>query len=159
MPCVGANRIGPQVTQYNSSRNMAMNTLRYMSLFIRRNIYLFCPALYLVLLSACASQSAPPSAAQATLAPQPTLARPPAPPALAALAGRAKPCDTLASGVPAAVAGSDQQPAAPDTANAAVVHYDDRSNTIFLRKGAQTTLAGISRIVNRPEVLEQLAPG
>jgi parallel beta-helix repeat protein len=116
-------------------------------------------AFSLVLLSACGAQSAPPSAAQPTPAAQPTLAPQPVPPALAALAGRARPCDLLASGAPAAASGSALPSATPDTANAAVVHYDDASNTIFLRKGAQTTLAGISRIVARPEVLEQVSPG
>jgi parallel beta-helix repeat protein len=122
-------------------------------------MYICCAVLCLILLAACGAQSAPPSAAQPIPPAQPTRAPQPAPPALAALAGRAKPCDVLASGAPAAAAGSEQQPAAPDTANAAVVHYDDTNNTIFLRKGAQTTLAGISRIVNRPDVLEQVAPG
>jgi parallel beta-helix repeat protein len=108
------------------------------------------------LLSACGAQSAPPSAAQPALPAQATLA--PQPPALVALAGRTKPCDVLANGSPVA-AGSEQRPATQGTANAAVVHYDDASNTIFLREGAQTTLAGISQIVNRPEVLEQESPG
>jgi parallel beta-helix repeat protein len=103
-------------------------------------------------LSACAAQPAAPAGLpeptrRPALAPQPT---PPAP------AQPAGPCDTLASAAPAQASAAPQ---APETADAAVVHYDDPSNTILLRKGAQTTLAGISRIVNRPEALRELAPG
>jgi parallel beta-helix repeat protein len=136
-----------------------MNFQRYIHSLLKRSMYISGVGLCLALLSACGAPSAPPPAAQAIPQAQPTLAPQPVPPALAALADRAKPCDVLMSGGPTAVAGSEQQPATLDTANAAVVHYDDASNTILLRKGAQTTLTGISRIVNRPEVLEQVLPG
>ncbi|MEP7189808.1 MAG: hypothetical protein ABI901_11520, partial [Roseiflexaceae bacterium] len=131
---------------------------RYLHPALKRYACIGCAALCLILLSACSAQSAPAAATQPTPPAQPTRAPQLVPPALAALAGRTKPCDVLASGSPTA-AGSEQQPATPDTANAAVVHYDDASNTVFLRKGAQTTLAGMSRIVNRPEVLAQVSPG
>src|SRR3954447_26417179 len=140
-------------------RKTMMHVQQYLYLVLKRYVWMCCTALCAILLNACGAQSAPPSATQPTPPTQPTLAPQPAPPALAALADRAKPCDVLASGGPAVAAGSEQRPAIQDTANAAVVHYDDASNTIFLRKGAQTTLAGISRIVNRPELLAQPAPG
>jgi parallel beta-helix repeat protein len=133
-----------------------MNFQRYQRSALKRFIYISSAGLCFALLAACGAQSAPP-ASQAAPPALPTLAPQPQPPALAALAGRAKPCDTLASAAPAAR--SEQQPATPDTANTAVVHYDDASNTIILRKGAHTTLAGINRILTRPELLAQLSPG
>ncbi|MEO7911594.1 MAG: right-handed parallel beta-helix repeat-containing protein [Roseiflexaceae bacterium] len=135
-----------------------MNVQRYLHWALNRYTYICCAGLCFVLLSACGNATSLPFTVQPTPA-QPTPAPQPLPPALAALAGRVKPCDALASDDRPAAPGSEQRPATQDTANAAVVHYDDESNTIFLRKGAQTTLAGISRIVNRPEVLEQLSPG
>jgi parallel beta-helix repeat protein len=136
-----------------------MNLQRYIQSDFKRYLGLGCAALGLILLSACGPQSVSPPASQVTPRAQPTSAPQPAPPALAALAGRIKPCDALTSGGPAAAGGPEQPPAAQDIANAAVVHYDDASNTIFLRKGAQTTLAGMSRVINRPQVLEQVLPG
>jgi parallel beta-helix repeat protein len=130
----------------------------HIQLFRARYLYTCCIGLCFALLGACGTQSAPAVVAQPTLTSQPTLAPQPTPPALAALAGRTKPCDALVSGSPA-LPSSEQRPATQDTANPAVVHYDDASNTIFLRKGAQTTLAGISQIVNRPDMLEQVSPG
>jgi parallel beta-helix repeat protein len=61
----------------------------------------------------------------------------------------------------------DGQPAPPAAgaegqqlvANPAVVHYDDSSGTLVLRRGANTTLAGISAVIKRPDVLRELAPG
>jgi parallel beta-helix repeat protein len=112
--------------------------------------------LSLALLSACGSASNPPAAAPTPQA-RPTLAPRPTPPALAALANRVGACDALVSGQQAADA--EQQPGVADVANPAVVHYDDQSNTILLRKGARTGLVGISQAVGRPELLKQLAPG
>jgi parallel beta-helix repeat protein len=97
--------------------------------------------------------------------PQPTvppatptpLAAQPTPPALAALAARTRPCDVSADSPAAADAGD--QPGDPEVADPAVVHYDDGSNTIELRKGANTTLAGISGLIARPDALRELAPG
>lgn len=81
----------------------------------------------------------------AVLPPQPT------PAALAALAGRVSPCDAPAK-------------AAPDnTASAALpagtVHYDHGSNTILLRRGANTTLPGIRQALGAAGALQELAPG
>jgi parallel beta-helix repeat protein len=79
---------------------------------------------------------------------------------VAALAGRVNPCDRLAD--LDATSGSTAVPAQagqPDIANAALVHYDDRSNTILLRKGARATLASVSQVLGRPELLAELAPG
>jgi parallel beta-helix repeat protein len=45
------------------------------------------------------------------------------------------------------------------TATAALIHYDDPTNTILLRKGAQTTLAGVSAVIGRADVLRELSPG
>lgn len=77
----------------------------------------------------------------------------PAPPALAALAGRSKPCDTLAQPAPA----SDAAPSAALVAGA--VHYDDATNTIVLRNGAETTLPGVLQALGQAKGLQQLAPG
>jgi parallel beta-helix repeat protein len=108
--------------------------------------------LALVLLSACGRASNPPAVAP-TPQTRPTPAAQPIPPALADRVGA---CDALGSGQ--AMAGSEH-PGEEDVATSAIVHYDDQSNTIRLRKGAHTGLAGISQIVNRPELLKQLAPG
>jgi parallel beta-helix repeat protein len=134
-----------------------MHLQRYIQQFRIHYLSACCAVLGLMLLSACGAQSAPRAVAQPTLPAQSILAPQPTPPALAALAGRTKPCDALENGGQT-VAGAQQQ-AMLESANPAVVHYDDTSNTIFLRKGAQTTLAGINQIVNRPEVLEQVSPG
>jgi parallel beta-helix repeat protein len=136
-----------------------MNFQRYSQSVLKRYMCICCAGFCFALLSACGAQSATPPASQAIPQAQPTLPPQPVPPALAALQGRVKPCDALASGDSPAAAGSEQRPTTIETANTAVVHYDDNSNTILLRKGAQTTLTGISQIVNRPELLEQLAPG
>ncbi|HEU5102698.1 MAG TPA: right-handed parallel beta-helix repeat-containing protein [Roseiflexaceae bacterium] len=113
--------------------------------------------LALALLSACGTPTNAPLPAAPAPQVRPTPPPQPAPPALAALADRVSACDALTSGEPAAAA--EPQPDTPDLANSAVVHYDDESNTILLRKGARTSLAGISQIIGRPDVLEQLAPG
>jgi parallel beta-helix repeat protein len=136
-----------------------MNFQRYLQPALKRYMYICCAGFCFALLSACGTPTSPPSAVQPTPPTPPTLVPQPAPPALAALEGRAGACDLLTNAGQATVTGAELQPAAPGTTSAAVVHYDDNSNTILLRKGAQTTLTGISQIVNRPEVLEQLAPG
>jgi parallel beta-helix repeat protein len=86
------------------------------------------------------------------------------PPALAALAQRISPCAfARAPGTtkPAAAqpATASQPPEAPEVANPLVVHYDPAKNTILLRRGARTTLAGVSRVIERPTALRELAPG
>jgi parallel beta-helix repeat protein len=118
----------------------------------------FSSALCLLLLGACGAQPAAPAPTPALLQPRPTLGPQPVPAALAVLAGRVGPCDALAGGQ-AAPASAEPRPEPPDIADAATVHYDDRSNTILLRKGAQTSLTGISRIVNRPDLLDEQAAG
>jgi len=99
--------------------------------------------LALVLLSACGSTTNAPYATAPQA--QPTPAPQPVPPALAALADRIGACDALASGEQAA--GAAQQPSMTEAASPAVVHYDDKSNTILLRKGARAGLASINQIV------------
>jgi parallel beta-helix repeat protein len=134
-----------------------MNIQRYIGPIMQpRTLFCFL-VLALVLLSACGS----PTNAPADAAPQaqPRQAPQPTPPALAALADRIGACDAFRSGGKAAGAGTEQQPDRAEAATLALVHYDDESNTILLRKGAQTGLAGISQIIGRPEVLKQLAPG
>jgi parallel beta-helix repeat protein len=87
------------------------------------------------------------------------------PAALAALAGRVSPCVLAGApggakpGQPQPLPKAIQQPAIQETANSTVVHYDIGSNTILLRRGAHTTLAGVSRVIGRPEALRELAPG
>jgi parallel beta-helix repeat protein len=87
------------------------------------------------------------------------------PAALVALSQRVSPC-ALASAPgtpkPAATkpgAAAAQPPEPGEVANPAVVHYDPGSNTILLRRGARTTLAGVSRVIERPAALRELAPG
>jgi parallel beta-helix repeat protein len=113
-----------------------------------------------LLLAACgAAATTTPPAPQPTVQPQPaaSLAAQPTPPAVAALAARPRPCDVSASTPATEDAGSVS--GEPEVANPAVVHYDDGSNTIELRKGANTTLAGISAVIGRPDALRELAPG
>jgi parallel beta-helix repeat protein len=85
-----------------------------------------------------------PSAA-APLPPQPT------PAALAALANRKSPCD-----VPANLAQADTAATMPPDGT---VHYDSSSNTILLRRGANTTLAGIRQALGATDALQESAPG
>ena len=136
-----------------------MNVLRYLHPNLKRYASICCAVGCLALLSACEIAPSAPTAAQPTPSAQPTLTPQPVPSALAAQAGRVGACDLLTGAGPAAATGTQAQPVASDTASAAVVHFDDKTNTILLRAGAQTTLTGISQVVNRPEVLEQLAPG
>jgi parallel beta-helix repeat protein len=124
-----------------------------------RHAQLFFAGLAVLLLSACGAAANSPTGAAPVTQTRPTPAPQPVPPALAALAGRVGACDALSSDAQPAGTGAQQPPNAADVANPAVVHYDDKSNTILLRKGAQTTLAGMSQIVGRPELLQQLAPG
>jgi parallel beta-helix repeat protein len=111
-------------------------------------------ALLLVLGGLLASCGAAPSPPVAALAPpsQPAALPPqPTPPALAALAGRVSPCDS-----PTKAAQGDTTAAAPP---AGTVHYDHASNTILLRRGANTTLPGIRQALGTPDALRELAPG
>jgi parallel beta-helix repeat protein len=102
------------------------------------------------------------------VAPRPTPPAPAAKPqqtpaALAALARRISPC--AVAGAPATTKPAPappmaaQPPAAPEVANSTVVHYDPAKNTILLRRGARTTLAGVSRVIQQPAALRELAPG
>lgn len=113
-------------------------------------------AICILALAACgASPVAQPPAAAPTALAQPTAAPArPAPAALTALAGRVSPCDALANGAPAPAAAA--APAAPPAGS---VHYDDQSNTILLRRGADTTLAGVAQALGQNSALRQLAPG
>jgi parallel beta-helix repeat protein len=99
--------------------------------------------------AATAQPSASRPAQSTTLTPQPE------PPALAALAGRTRPCEQPSDAGASEGTGAQQA----EIATPAVVHYDDASNRIELRKGALTTLAGIARVIGRPDVLREVAPG
>jgi parallel beta-helix repeat protein len=101
------------------------------------------------LLASCGA-AAPPAAAPPAPS-QPTAPPPqPAPAALAALANRKSPCDA-----PANVAPADTAALPPD----GTVHYDNASNTILLRRGASTTLAGIRQALGATDALQEPAPG
>jgi parallel beta-helix repeat protein len=109
------------------------------------------------LLAGCGAATAAqvPAAAPTVPPTRTTLPAQPVPPALAALKERTWQCDAAAS-----AEGAAAQPAPEgEVANPAVVHYDDSSNTIEVRKGANTSLAGIGGVINRPDVLVELAPG
>lgn len=110
-------------------------------------------ALVLVLGGLLASCGAAPSRVAAPPAPAKPAALPPqpTPAALAALAGRVSPCDAPANAAP-----DDTAAAAPP---AGTLHYDDASNTIVLRRGANTTLPGIRQALGAPNALQELAPG
>jgi parallel beta-helix repeat protein len=128
-----------------------------------RYTQLLCLALCAALFAACTSSTpqAPPQPAQPVAQALPQAS----PAALAALAQRVSPCaqagapgtTNAAAAKPATPA--TQPPAAQEVANPTVVHYDPGSNTILLRRGARTTLAGVSRAIERPEALRELAPG
>jgi parallel beta-helix repeat protein len=108
------------------------------------------------LLSACGATAARPMAAQPVPQPQPSaLPIQPTPAALAALAGRVSPCDAFADSAPANIANATP----PATLPAGSVHYDNASNTILLRKGADATLAGIRQALGATDALQELAPG
>jgi parallel beta-helix repeat protein len=121
-----------------------------------RSVFLALFMAWCALLSACGAPAAPPIAAQPAAQPQPSALPPqPTPPALTALAGRVSPCDRLADSPPANHATATP----PATLPAGSVHYDNRSNTILLRKGADTTLAGIGQVLGATDALQELAPG
>ena len=126
----------------------------YMNRTIRKPLLLVLCAL----LAGCgAATTAQPPAPAPSSQPRPTLAPQPTPPALAALAGRTRACDAAAGGQHSEAApGQVDQPLVADPA---VVHYDDDSNTIELRRGAYTTLAAIDVVIKRPEALKQVASG
>jgi parallel beta-helix repeat protein len=138
-----------------------MKHLRYIGKKANLGPRLVCVGLGVLLLAACGRAATLPSASPAAPQPRPTLAPQPTPAALSALAERVAPCDALANGAPSTV--PTQSAAEPgeqsDTVDSAVVHYDDASNTIVLRKGADTSLAGVSRVLERAELLQELAPG
>ena len=103
-----------------------------------------------LLLSGCGAAGAPaPQPGAGALPPQPT------PPALAALAARHSPCDQLANDPPAGAAGAQPRAALA----AGLVHYDYASNTILVRRGADTTLAGIRQALGPTGALQELAAG
>lgn len=105
--------------------------------------------------AACGAAAAPASTAPPGPQPIPSALPPqPTPAALAALAGRVRPCDVLAKGAP-----PNTGNAAPAALPAGSAHYDDASNTILLRKGAETTLAGIHQALGATNALQELAPG
>jgi parallel beta-helix repeat protein len=115
------------------------------------------------LCAACAAQTAPavpqPMPSPAAAQPQET------PAAVAALAQRMSPCalvgapgTTKPTTTPPAIVDT-WPPGTPEVANSTVIHYDPGSNTILLRRGAHTTLPGVSQVIQRPEVLRELAPG
>jgi parallel beta-helix repeat protein len=114
---------------------------------------------FLLICAACALLAACGATAAPTAAPpqQVPTARPPqpTPAALAALAGRVSPCDALANGAPPA----SPNAAPPASLPAGSVHYDDASSTILLRRGAETTLAGIHQALGASTALQELAPG
>jgi parallel beta-helix repeat protein len=132
-------------------------------IWIKMKIYRFHTLLFCalaVVLAACGASATtqPPAAAPSAQPSRPNLPPQPVPPALAALAQRTRPCDALSAGQPL-----PDEPVAeagkPLVADAAVVHYDDDSNTIELRRGANTTLAGIAGVLDRQDVLHELVPG
>ncbi|MBK9713881.1 MAG: right-handed parallel beta-helix repeat-containing protein [Kouleothrix sp.] len=119
------------------------------------NFQTLAAALMCALLAGCGAAATAPPAPTPAAQPQRTALPPqPTPPALAALAGRARACDA-----PVDTATNPAQPQPDESAGPAVVHYDDDSNTIELRKGAQATLAAVGRTIGRPDALRELAPG
>jgi parallel beta-helix repeat protein len=127
--------------------------------YLQAVLMLLCAALC----AACAAETAPivqqPTPSPAAALPQAT------PAALAALAQRVSPC--ALAGAPGTTKPTTAPPTnvdtslpdAPEVANSTVVHYDPGSNTILLRRGAHTTLPGVSQVIQRPDVLRELAPG
>lgn len=115
-------------------------------------IYLAGAGLALALLSGCGGSPALPAAELAAPATQPTAAPQPTPVTLAALAGRSSPCDAPVADAPGATA----PPAALPAGSA---HYDDASNTILVRKGAEATLASLQAALGQNAALQELAPG
>jgi parallel beta-helix repeat protein len=120
-------------------------------------------ALCAALCAACTATTSPVVTPQPT-PPAPAVKPQDTPPALAALAQRISPC--AVAGAPGTTKPGATQPAiatqppdAPEVANPTVVHYDPARNTILLRRGARTTLAGVSRVIERPAALRELAPG
>jgi parallel beta-helix repeat protein len=77
--------------------------------------------------------------------------------AVAALSQRTSPCAVLEQ--PGAIDSSVVQAPSDGAAPTVNVTYDGDSNTIVLREGSVTTLGGLGRALNRPELLRELAPG
>jgi parallel beta-helix repeat protein len=127
-----------------------------------RHIQALFLALCAALFAACAARIPQGPATQPA---QPTALPQAAPAALAALAQRVSPCalvgapGTTKAAAAAPAPAAAQPPAAQEVANPTVVHYEPGSNTILLRRGAWTTLAGVSRTIQRPEALRELTPG
>jgi parallel beta-helix repeat protein len=126
-----------------------------------RMLILALGALALAACTTAAPQGASPAAQQATQQAAQPAPQQPVPAAIAALAGRISPCAVAgAPGTqPASAPATPAAPQSPDVANSTVVHYDHDTDTIVLRRGAQTGLAGISRAIERPTALRELAPG
>jgi parallel beta-helix repeat protein len=120
---------------------------------LQRYIFWLC-GIALLTLSACGQATTASETTPAPTAPPPT-ATPAA--AVSALTQRTSPCAVLEQ--PGAIDSSVVQ-APPEGAPATVnVTYDGDSNTIVLREGSVTTLGGVGRALNRPELLRELASG
>jgi parallel beta-helix repeat protein len=103
-------------------------------------------------LCACGSANQPAAVPVATNSASPQL---PTSPALAALADRVSPCVALEQ--VAQVDTAEQPPTVQ--AEEPHVSYDGDTNTIVVHAGGQTSLAAVSRALQRPDLLEETASG